>query len=494
MSTSINEAGSFGIISHGAYVPKLRLQRTAIAAAIGWAAPGVRGFAKGQRSVANWDEDAVTMAVEAARDCLQGFDRTKLGNVMLASTTMPFADRSNSGIVVDALNLTEVVSNQDLGGSRRAGTSALIQALNRTESSHDALLMASDCRETKPGSNQEMQYGHGAAAVLLGANDPIAVSLATASIHRDLVDQYRSSDDAAFDYALEDRWVREEGYMKIVPDVLSRVFSSCDLTTDDIDYFILPASTAVTKAVASICQLNKAEIVDAYRNEVGDCGAAQAMLMLSGVLERAKPHQHILLVGFGQGADAIVLKTTDAISKKLDGRGITASLRNGRQDENYIRFLVLRRLLNLDFGMRAERDNHTALSTFYRKRHTITGFVGGRCRSCDTLQFPSSLVCVVCGETDTQTPEPLTELIGTVKSFTEDWLAYTPSPPLLYGNVTFPDGGNVMMEFTDFSPNELQVGTKVRMAFRIKDFDERRHFRRYFWKPVPLAKGKYKNG
>ncbi|MFT7460670.1 MAG: hydroxymethylglutaryl-CoA synthase, partial [Planctomycetota bacterium] len=163
MTNKNKQSRQIGIVSHGAYVPSLRLQRSAIAAGIAWAAPGVKGLAKGERSVANWDEDSITMSVEAARDCLQGIDRSKLTGVMLASTTLPFADRSNSGIAVDALNLNEHVMTQDLSGSRRAGTSALIQALNNVQANQSSLVLSADCRETKPGSTQEMLYGHGAA-------------------------------------------------------------------------------------------------------------------------------------------------------------------------------------------------------------------------------------------------------------------------------------------------------------------------------------------
>ena len=59
-----------GITSFGGYVPRLRLQRQAIVDAHVWANPALAGKAKGERSMANWDEDAVTMAVEAARACL----------------------------------------------------------------------------------------------------------------------------------------------------------------------------------------------------------------------------------------------------------------------------------------------------------------------------------------------------------------------------------------------------------------------------------------
>ena len=111
------------------------------------------------------------------------------------------------------------------------------------------------------------------------------------------------------------------------------------------------------------------------------------------------------------------------------------------------------------------------------------------------------LVFVSAGQPEAQRMFPdldhestLAELTGTVKSFTEDWLAFTPAPPLIYGNITFSDGANVMMEFTDFAAGEVKVGMQVKMIFRIKDFDERRHFHRYFWKPTRLKKGEVIDG
>ncbi len=44
--------------------------------------------------MSNWDEDSVTMSVEAARRLLgPEDDRSHVDNLFLASTTMPFADR-----------------------------------------------------------------------------------------------------------------------------------------------------------------------------------------------------------------------------------------------------------------------------------------------------------------------------------------------------------------------------------------------------------------
>ena len=138
--------------------------------------------------------------------------------------------------------------------------------------------------------------------------------------------------------------------------------------------------------------------------------------------------------------------------------------------------------------MREERDTRTAQSAHFRAREAITAFVGGRCTSCDTLQFPKTRYCVnpACNRAAAQVAEPLREKIGEVKSFTEDWLALSRNPPLMYGNVRFADKAVLMMEFTGFAPGELAIGTPVRMEFRIKDFDSLRGFHRYFWKAAPV--------
>jgi 3-hydroxy-3-methylglutaryl CoA synthase len=113
-----------GILAAGAYIPRLRLQRKAIAAANAWFNPGLRGLARGERAMANWDEDAVTMAVEAARDCLTGSDPETVAALYLASTTHPFDDRQSTSIVAGALNLRADLRTLDIGGSLRAGTSS----------------------------------------------------------------------------------------------------------------------------------------------------------------------------------------------------------------------------------------------------------------------------------------------------------------------------------------------------------------------------------
>ena len=163
----------FGILSFGAYLPRARLQRKAIAAANAWFAPGLRGLAKGERAICNWDEDSITMGVEAARDCLAGFDRQALTQLVMASSTLPFDDRQNAGVVANALQLKSALRSIDQSGSQRAGSTALAAALDGGGAAGRTLVVAADARKSKVGSTQEMHYGDGAAAVLVGQGEPL---------------------------------------------------------------------------------------------------------------------------------------------------------------------------------------------------------------------------------------------------------------------------------------------------------------------------------
>src|SRR4029450_14059766 len=131
-----------GIVAYGAYVPRLRLQRQAVYDANKWFAAGLRGLAKGERSMANWDEDSITMAVEASRDCLTSHKPEEVRSLYFASTTHPFKDRQNAGVIGTALSIEQNLLASDVGGSQKAGTSALIAGLNASRNGGGAALGA----------------------------------------------------------------------------------------------------------------------------------------------------------------------------------------------------------------------------------------------------------------------------------------------------------------------------------------------------------------
>jgi len=481
-----NRGGTMvGVVSYGGYIPRLRLSRKAIVEANGWANSALRSQGKAERSMCNWDEDSVTMAVEAARDCLSGFDRGRLSALYFASTTMPFVDRQNSGIIAEALNLADAVATLDVGASQRAGTSGLAAALNAaTATGQPVLFVAAEKRRTKAGSPLELSSGDGAAALLLGAENPIARLLAAHSVAMDFVDHYRGQ-GSAFDYTWEERWIRDEGYMKIVPPAVAAALRKAGLDGGAIDHFCMPVSMAkVASGIAARVGIPEGSVRDNLHAACGECGSAHSIVMLVHALQQAKPGQRIMVAGFGQGCDVLIFETTEALATLPARLGIVGALRRRREETNYHKFLAFNDLVLQEKGMRAEVDRQTALSTLYRKKDMLLGLIGGRCGKCGTVQFPKSRVCVNpnCNAVGTQIDHPFADMPGKVNSYTADNLTYTPDPPAHYGMVQFEEGGRMMIDFTDVDVGAVAVGMPMRMVFRVKEHDAQRGFTKYFWK------------
>ena len=112
-----------GIVSYAAYIPPTRLAFATI---------GGREAKPGgpEKAVAWNDEDAVTMAVSAAVNCLRGFDREQVDGVMFACTSHPFEEKQGAALLARALDLPRAVRTADFSGSLRAGTSALRAAVD----------------------------------------------------------------------------------------------------------------------------------------------------------------------------------------------------------------------------------------------------------------------------------------------------------------------------------------------------------------------------
>jgi 3-hydroxy-3-methylglutaryl CoA synthase len=477
----------FGILSFGAYLPRARLQRAVVAAANAWFAPGLKGLAKGERAICNWDEDTITMGVEAARDCLGERDRSGLNRLVLASSSLPFDDRLNAGVVANALMLPSALRGLDFTGSQRAGSSALMEALEGGGAMGPTLVVAADARKAKAASTQELSYGDGAAALLVGLGEPLATLVAAHSETVDFVHQYRMH-DRAHDYAWEERWVRDEGYFKIVPRAIDAVLKKAGVEAGAVTHFCLPGTLSrIQAAVAKRCNLPDGSVRDALAAVCGDTGVAHALLMLAAALEDAKAGDLILVAAFGEGCDALLLRVTDAIAAAQPRCGVKGALAQRREDGNYLRYLSFNGLLDMERGMRAEPDKATPLTVLYRNRDMIHGLVGGKCRACGTVQYPRQRYCVnpECNALDSQDDYPFAERSGSVMSYTADSLTYTPDPPTWFGMVAFDGGGRMLMDFTEIEAGKMDVGLPVRMVFRIKDQDPLRGFQRYFWKATP---------
>ena len=472
----------FGVLATSRYVPHLRLDRGEVFKQHRWMAPGLKSLAKGSRAIANWDEDVVTMAVETARTLLKSLPDTRPDQITLASTTLPFAERINAGIVASALGLAQNTVVRDVTSSARAACTELLSMLKSPAvNGACGLLLAAERRVMRPASAQEMIAGDGASGIVVGQGAAIATLVASNSVRADFVDHFRQTGDT-YDYGWEERWVRDEGYMKIAGAAIKECLAQSGIRPADVNHFVMPAALPrINEAMAKRLGIDPGALTSTHGDAVGDLGGALGVAMLDTALRAAAPGALILLVAFGSGCDVLLLRRT-AVPCPGPVPGA------GAPETSYLKYLSFTGQLPLEWGMRSEMDNKTALTAAWREHERVAHFEGGRCRQCGTVQFPSTRTCVNpdCNAQDAQDPFSLADVPARALSHTSDFLAYTPHPPFQFGHIDFEGGGRVLMEFTDTAPDELHSGLAVRMVFRIKEFDPKRGFRRYFWKATPV--------
>jgi 3-hydroxy-3-methylglutaryl CoA synthase len=401
---------------------------------------------------------------------------------------LPFTDRQNSGILGTALNLGQNMMTMDITSSQRAATSGLINALSVAKGTGGSALFATgEHRRSQTANTNELMFGDGGAALLLGNDDVVAEFVGAGQVAVDFVDHYRGQ-NADFDYNWEERWIRDEGYMKIVPGGVQAALDETGLSADDIDHFVMPGTIRnIAGMVAKACGIKPEAARDNLHNVMGESGTSHALVMLVDCLQDAKPGETIMVIGWGQGCDALVFRTTDKLSTMSNRKGIKGHLAHRKEEGNYNKFLAFNNLVEQDGGLRSETDKQTALTTLYRNKEMVIGFVGGKCEQCGTVQYPKARICVNpnCGAINTQEDHRMSETSAMIQSWTADNLTYAPDPPHHFGMVTFGEGGRMMADFTDVDEGGVAVGDEFRMVFRIKAADEKRNFNKYFWKAAP---------
>ena len=273
-----------GIVSYGSYVPYRRLKRSAIAAVLGTPA------GKGERAVASFDEDSVSMAVEAARDALKSAPPGDMQALIFATTTPPYAEKLSAAVIGAAAQLPAEIRASDMTGSVRAGMSAMLQGADAVSGgAKRALVAIGDCRLAAPEGKAEQTTGDGAVAFVLGADNVIAEIEASASLTREFLDTWRAQGER-FAHSWEERFTLTQAHSPLLGTVIKNVLEKAKVAPGDLSKVILDAPNArAADEIARALKIDPAKFSDSFALTVGQTGAAHAGLMLTAVLPPPSP-------------------------------------------------------------------------------------------------------------------------------------------------------------------------------------------------------------
>jgi len=466
-----------GIVSYGAYIPIYRLSRDLI-----WQTWGGMPVA-GEKAVANFDEDSITMAVEAGNNCLRGLDRDEVEGLFLASTSTPYKEKQCANLVAEALDLKRSIITADFANSLRAGTIALRSALDAIAagSAKKVLLVAADCRLGHPATEYEQAFGDGAAAILLGNSEVVASIDGSHTHYDDIMDLWRLDGDT-FVRSWEDRFIIEHGYLDNIQEAVKDIMGKYGLTPADFSKAVLYAfnDRRHLQLARRLGFDADTQLQDNLFSTVGNTGAAYTLMMLVAALEEAKAGDKILVANYGDGADAFILNVTEGIEKVRDQRGIKDYLASKLPLPNYDKYLRYRGILQ---GW-THWENQSAATISWRDRSWNISCRGYKCQVCDNVNFPPQRICMYCQSKDKFEEVRLAERKAKLFTYSKDFLGPSLDPPVILCILDFDEGGRFYAQMTDRDPDRVEDEMPLELTFRWMHSE--RGIRNYYWKCRPL--------
>jgi hydroxymethylglutaryl-CoA synthase len=460
-----------GIKRYGAYIPIHRLDRAAIAAAWG------SRQAKGEIAVANYDEDALTLAIEASMACL-GDPPAPVGGVYFASTSAPYAEKQCSAVLATVCDLPRETFTADFAGSARCGVTAVLAALRAVQAgaADGVLVAAADVRVAAPESDLEGFLGDAAAALTVGSGEVIAELVDSASISEEFTYVWRTDTSATMQVS-GGRFSNTYGYDRDLGPAIEAILQRQKLEPAAISRLALysPDARASTDLAKSLGFEPRTQLVAALAPSIGCSGSAEALLLLARALDDAAPGDLVLVGSFGEGADALLFRVTDRIASGRPAFSVQEWIDAKRSLPSYERYLKFRRLVEVD----EVSDVVTNVLEFKELRQNVRLY-GSRCLDCGTVQYPMARVCVKCGVRERLEAARIGRR-GTVFTFTVDHLIANLEHPLPMAVVDAEGGGRLYLQVAD--ADTIDIGDPVVLTYR--RMHEGAANRNYYWKARP---------
>lgn len=305
-----------GIEGYGIYIPKKRIKISEIARKWGKdplqveSALGIK-----QKSVPAPDEDSVTLAVEAAQEA---FKKTQvrpalIEAIFVGSESHPYAVNPTATIVGEVLGCGNSYLAADLEFACKAGTAGIQMAygLIASRKIKHALVIGSDCAQSKTHDALEYTAAAGAAAYILGSSSNLLAEIVDfTSFSSDTPDFWRR--DGIRYPSHGGRFTGEPAYFYHTMSAAKNLMEKTKTKPSDFAYCVFHMPNGKFPVLAakrlgfSLKQLKPSLVVE----EIGNPYSASSLIGLAKVLDLAKPGEKIFLISYGSGAgsDGFILR------------------------------------------------------------------------------------------------------------------------------------------------------------------------------------------
>ncbi|MGC8479783.1 MAG: hydroxymethylglutaryl-CoA synthase [Candidatus Micrarchaeia archaeon] len=329
-----------GIIGYGVHIPRYRIKVEEIAKVWNEDSESIKkGLNITEKSVPSIDEDAATIAVEAARRAIKhsGIHSKELGAIYVGSESHPYAVKPTSTIVSQAISAGNKLTAADLEFACKAGTAGIQMCSGLVDSKmiNYGMAIGSDTSQGRPGDALEYTASAGGAAFIIGnkKEEYVAEILKTTSYTSDTPDFWRR-EGASFP-SHGGRFTGEPAYFKHITSATKQLFEITGFKPSDFTYAVFHQPNGKFPInVSKILGFEEKQIKDGLLTPmIGNTYSGASMLGLAAVLDVAKPGEKILLTSFGSGAgsDSFAIEVNDKILEKRVRSELVRSIINDRK-------------------------------------------------------------------------------------------------------------------------------------------------------------------
>lgn len=340
-----------GIVGYGAYIPRYRLPASEIVRV--W--KGGDGDAPIQeKAVPGPDEDAATIAIEAARNALSraAISPAKIGAVWVGSESHPYAVKPTSTIVAEAIGATPETQAGDWEFACKAGTEAMQAAFGFVASgmAQYALIVGADTAQGRPGDELEYTASAGGAAYIIGLREEsLAYLEGSYSYVTDTPDFFRRPGQEYPKHG--SRFTGDPAYFRHILAAARGLMEQLGAKPSDYRMAVFhQPNVKFPERAAKTLGFTDAQIrTGLLANVIGNTYAGSSLLGLTAMLDVAEPGDRLLLVSFGSGAgsDAMSFVVTDAIAERRDRAPFTQDYIQRRKVIDYGLYVRYRRKLKM---------------------------------------------------------------------------------------------------------------------------------------------------